>query len=477
MSPTHSEAAEGTAQTSAGARSGYILVAEADLRRAARALDLLEPFGLGCLVARDADEAIKILKQFGPPALLLASVGLPRPDGLSLIAALRAISPPEHSSIIVTATAAGIGRVPDRSHPELAIGAVVPHGAPDHILRQAIENGLRAVGCAVPHAAEEVTRRSRLTVAEDLLRDATTSAMRLTAARGAAVYVKMYPLEEFRAHVDWGSKAYEQSPLAAPFVFDRVLQTGDAIVIPDVDRRPTDADRTVTLSEVLRGVAAVPIRNSAGGVTGALCVFDVTPLALDRSTLDRLTALGSELGRRLDTIDLAEATLRSYAIPESGATTAGAIDSVTGLATQQGSATSIRESLARAAAERRPSALILLAIDHVSTLRSYDVAAAEQLARMIGQAVRTALRDPDLAIRWEADEFLLVLPGVSLSTAQSIAERVRKGVAGIHVRDLPQVTVSAGVTEVPPGGEFREALERTREQLPDSRQRRVTGAH
>lgn len=48
--------------------------------------------------------------------------------------------------------------------------------------------------------------------------------------------------------------------------------------------------------------------------------------------------------------------------------------------------------------------------------------------------------------RYGGEEFLLVLPGHDLESARRVAERLRAAVEQANEPDLPQVTISIGVT-------------------------------
>src|SRR5439155_13195281 len=69
----------------------YVLVADADVERTAVCLESIKAFKVGVLVARDGEEALGILHRFGPPALLVTDLSLPRKDGFAVIDAVRDI--------------------------------------------------------------------------------------------------------------------------------------------------------------------------------------------------------------------------------------------------------------------------------------------------------------------------------------------------------------------------------------------------
>lgn len=91
-------------------------------------------------------------------------------------------------------------------------------------------------------------------------------------------------------------------------------------------------------------------------------------------------------------------------------------------------------------------ALALFDIDHFKPYNDEHghLIGDAALARL-GQILRRAVRDSDLAFRYGGEEFLLLLPGVDLPEAIGVAERVRVAVADDRRSEVPPFTVSGGV--------------------------------
>ena len=77
-----------------------------------------------------------------------------------------------------------------------------------------------------------------------------------------------------------------------PRVFGWILETGEALVLPDLATQPLTDVPTSTLQDVVRGLVAVPITGPNGQIAGTICVFDLKPLALNDLDVDALKALG-----------------------------------------------------------------------------------------------------------------------------------------------------------------------------------------
>ncbi len=82
---------------------------------------------------------------------------------------------------------------------------------------------------------------------------------------------------------------------------------------------------------------------------------------------------------------------------------------------------------------------------------------------MLAQALQQGLRDYDCCARWGGEEFLALLAGADLATAQLVAQRMLDTVRRLTV-DLPagavQPRVSIGVAEHLAGEEYTEVYRR-----------------
>ena len=307
----------------------YVLIAEADIARAAWCLEALKPFGFGALVARDGHDIGAILRQFGAPVLLLTALSLPDGEGFAVMRAVRHLAGPD-AAAIVAITSIGHARLPLEARNALGISAALPSTASLKALREVIDKALKEIGVSVPRDSDGSEGRAReQEVVDQTMRDLAEEATQLTGVPGAAVYVKASPYDRFRAHVNWtGNDADSGSPFSLPYVFERVLETGLPLVLPDLAAEPLLAAPTATIHEVVRGLVAAPLVGGTGRVLGAVCVFDVKPLSVGAAGVNALQALGRRAGAVLEAL----APTQAGVPPE-----APAPDPVTGLPTEQGS--------------------------------------------------------------------------------------------------------------------------------------------
>ena len=208
------------------------------------------------------------------------------------------------TAAIVAITSIGHARLPLEARHALGISAALPSTASLRALRDVINKALKETGFSAPRAWNGFGGRAReQDVVDQTLRDLAEEATHVTGVPGAALYVKASPHDRFRAHVNWtGHDADRGSPFSLPYVFERVLETGDAFVLPDVAAEPLLAAPTATIHEVVRGLVAAPLVGWTGRVLGAVCVFDVKPLSMGAPGVNALRMLGRRVGAVLEAL-------------------------------------------------------------------------------------------------------------------------------------------------------------------------------
>jgi diguanylate cyclase (GGDEF)-like protein len=69
---------------------------------------------------------------------------------------------------------------------------------------------------------------------------------------------------------------------------------------------------------------------------------------------------------------------------------------------------------------------------------------------LAAQALKSALRRPDIAYRWGGDEFAAILAQADMSTAQLVAARVESAVAKHSGPDGQRLGITTGVAQFDP---------------------------
>lgn len=118
--------------------------------------------------------------------------------------------------------------------------------------------------------------------------------------------------------------------------------------------------------------------------------------------------------------------LRTLALAQSRATT----DALTGLPNRWALQDALKRMLAQASRTHRPLALVLMDVDHFKRLNdAHGHDAGDRALVAVGEALRGALRQSDLAARSGGEEFSVLLPDTPLEGALAVAEQLRRAVA------------------------------------------------
>ena len=92
-------------------------------------------------------------------------------------------------------------------------------------------------------------------------------------------------------------------------------------------------------------------------------------------------------------------------------------------------------------------ALLMIDIDHFKTYNdSHGHPAGDEVLRLVGLALKAALRPGDVAVRYGGEEFAVLLPGVGGGLAVKVAERIRRDLERTGWPHEP-VTVSIGAAQ------------------------------
>ena len=139
------------------------------------------------------------------------------------------------------------------------------------------------------------------------------------------------------------------------------------------------------------------------------------------------------------------------------------VDSLTGLANRRSLEETLRSELARAARFADTVAVVLADLDDFKQVNDrYGHAAGDEVLTAFADALRSTVRESDVAGRWGGEEFALLLPGTDAAGGAHLAERARAAIEARQVRmpngDLCSVTASFGVAAFPEARELGEIL-------------------
>lgn len=111
-----------------------------------------------------------------------------------------------------------------------------------------------------------------------------------------------------------------------------------------------------------------------------------------------------------------------------------------------------------------PYCLAILDTDNFKLVNdTWGHAAGDRVLISIAQALAAAIREDDYCGRWGGEEFLLLMPRLSLEKCTTVINRVQQAISDLAVSwDSAQIRVTAsfGITEHKPGEDFLKTLER-----------------
>ena len=118
---------------------------------------------------------------------------------------------------------------------------------------------------------------------------------------------------------------------------------------------------------------------------------------------------------------------------------------------------SVERRLARRFFSDPPAAVMLLDLDRFKLINDiHGHAVGDEVLKAVASVLRSSLRREDEIMRWGGEEFLVCLPKTELAHAMQIAEKLRRAVEAMN--NSLKVTVSIGVSELPPNGMLLDAV-------------------
>lgn len=131
-------------------------------------------------------------------------------------------------------------------------------------------------------------------------------------------------------------------------------------------------------------------------------------------------------------------------------------DTLTGLPNRAYLQERLRGLHRNAEGQRQVYSLLLLDLDHFKLVNDrFGHATGDQVLAQVGRRIAHNVRELDILGRWGGEEFLCLLPEVSRSLAEEIAERIRAGLEAYPVEfqgRQVRVTSSIGVATYPDDG-------------------------
>lgn len=129
------------------------------------------------------------------------------------------------------------------------------------------------------------------------------------------------------------------------------------------------------------------------------------------------------------------------------------LDPITELYNHRAFVKELKAELARAKRYKHPASLVLLSVDGYDELAGqYGPLTAEAIQKIVSHAVRSALREVDVAAKYNQWQYAVILPQTNAAGASLVGERIRLRVNSQAINHNGQnfsVTASIGVATFP----------------------------
>jgi len=129
-----------------------------------------------------------------------------------------------------------------------------------------------------------------------------------------------------------------------------------------------------------------------------------------------------------------------------------ACDSMTGLLNRREFERIVNHELSRMRRYEYNSCIIIIDIDYFKKINDeYGHPVGDELIKQFSFILKNELREFDIVVRWGGEEFIILLPDVSVYDGKKVAERLRKIIENnkFNINDkLLSITASFGVAEL-----------------------------
>jgi len=207
----------------------------------------------------------------------------------------------------------------------------------------------------------------------------------------------------------------------------------EAMMVPDATADPRfAANPLVTGDPNIKSYCGVPLETPDGYNVGALCAIDTVPRSFDPHQIALLS--------RFAALVVDEMELRRIAQK----------DHLTGAATRRAFVAETDKAIARRDRNNRPSALLLLDIDHFKAINDgHGHPAGDAVLRQVAAAAMRMIRRNDSFGRIGGEEFGILLGETEADQAMDAAERFRAAIERIEFDEPAGVRVTASFGVAP----------------------------
>lgn len=191
-----------------------------------------------------------------------------------------------------------------------------------------------------------------------------------------------------------------------------------------------------------RTTLLIPLDNPAVGIVGVLALWSADPITIEEEEVEILKVVVPYAAMQLHQLHLYSPLVEQ-----------AERDHLTGLFNRRLLEDRIAAEDARFHRYGRPTALLILDIDHFKAINdTHGHEAGDAALQALARVIRSTVRETDLAARLGGEEFVVLLPETALAGALEIAERLRKRVEELELewegRPI-ELRVSVGAAAAP----------------------------
>ncbi|WP_455217446.1 GGDEF domain-containing protein [Kaarinaea lacus] len=183
--------------------------------------------------------------------------------------------------------------------------------------------------------------------------------------------------------------------------------------------------------------------------------------------MDKITALDMSLAvetYHVSRVRTLEESLDRAQVQENQLRIEASTDALTGFYNHEYILAKLKQAMTEDARAERPTSIMMADLDHFKKINdTHGHLVGDKVLVEVARRLSTAVRDFDSLGRYGGEEFLIVLKGTPLSTAITVAERIRTHIAAgpITMHGLKvQVTISIGVGVIKPGEDVEDFIHR-----------------
>jgi diguanylate cyclase (GGDEF)-like protein len=283
-------------------RKPYALIAEADPRRAATYVELVQQLGLEPNHVRDGQAGKVALRTRGAPALVVCELALPRVDGFALLEDLRQRTPAEETPVVVISTFLELRSRAWDQREELGIAEVLATTTPVENIQRALRRALSnrpAVERRVEAGPPAIDLVALASLPVQAFTDGNPGAGEALAQRLAEAFHVPIAVAQVgsQVYLGQGAEAVVRLDGDAPAQVAQMLHShkGAAELIADAVIDPKRMTQPLVRQGLCRAIAVAPVISASGQLLGRLALLHPGRMALREEHLDALSTAARRL--------------------------------------------------------------------------------------------------------------------------------------------------------------------------------------